>query len=118
MRKRLRKKKRIGEFQEFAFLTGCRLVDNLEEETVDSFIDTFVEKAIEDNGLAVMGGGSGREFGWSVVTERSRGTVCEEQRRMVEKWMTQRSEVEAYYVSPLIDAWHGDFDGVYGWVEK
>lgn len=62
MKKRLRKKKRVGEFQEYAFGAGMRLDDSLDAQSVDEIFDYFIEKAIEDNELGVFGGGQGFEF--------------------------------------------------------
>lgn len=118
MKKRLRKKKRLGEFQEYAFLAGMRLADSLDEQAVDEAIDMFIEKAIEDNGLGVFGGGQGHEFEWSVVTMKNRGSVIEEQRKAVEQWLQQYPDVVEFFTSSLIDSWYGNFDGPFEWVKK
>lgn len=51
MKKRLRKKKRIDEFQEFGFNIGFRFSSELNIEIRENFIDKFLEKAIEGNSL-------------------------------------------------------------------
>ncbi|OEU68679.1 MAG: hypothetical protein BA863_01760 [Desulfovibrio sp. S3730MH75] len=110
MKKRLRKKKRLGEFQELTFLVGYRASNELDKQAVDELIDRFIEEVIEENGLGFFGGGRDFEFGGFVVTEKDRGTVSEEQKESVKQWFIQESEILGYYVTPLVDAWHGNPD--------
>lgn len=55
--RRLRKKLRIGEFQEFGFGVSFQLRPELPKEELENFWDAFILEAIERNGL-VYGGGT------------------------------------------------------------
>ncbi|NQT87852.1 DUF469 family protein, partial [bacterium] len=56
MKKRLRKKKCIGEFAEW----GREVMVTLRSAAdFDGFLDTFIEQAIEANGCCCGGGGKG-----------------------------------------------------------
>lgn len=118
MKKRLRKKKRIGEFQELGFHIGYRLSEQLDEGSVDEFFDRFLEQAIEGSGLLCGGGGQFFEFSWFVMNEKSRKSVSGQQRATVKEWVLTQPEVVEYNISPLKDAWHGDFDEEFEWVKK
>ncbi len=105
MKKRLRKKKRIGEFQEFCF----RLILNFKKDSIDEpceFIDSFVEEAIEKNGLQTGGGCTKEEC--DLIVERWRGSATEDDRKLVEAWIVENPLIERYYIGPLYDAWYGD----------
>ncbi len=118
MKKRLRKKKRIGEFQELGFKAGFRFSKELNTETSNNLIDRFIQEAIEDNGLQ-FGGGGGYEWDGFVALDKVRGSTTNLHREAVEQWFIQESEVLEYFITPLIDAWYGDFDNVeIEWVKK
>ena len=119
MNKRLRKKKRIGEFQEFGFEVGFRFSSKLDEETRNNLIDCFIEKAIEDNGLQFGGGGGESEWIGFVTTEKPRGSTTTHHQEAVKQWLNQEIKILEYYVTSMIDSWHGDFDNVEKqWVKK
>src|SRR3989304_3596579 len=112
MKKRLRKKKRIGEFKESGFKIGFRFLDELSTESIDHLIDRFIEQAIENNGLQFGGGGKGSEWDGFVVLDKHRGSATDLHREAVKQWFMQESEILEYHVTQLIDAWYGDFDNV------
>ena len=56
VKKRLRKKRRVGEFQEFGFGAGFRFSDLLTMEARNNLLNRFIEEAIEKNGLQFGGG--------------------------------------------------------------
>lgn len=104
MKKRLRKKLRLGEFREFGFDVKFRLQPGLDDDAIWRLSDAFLEQAIEGNGL-VCGGGCGRA--WDVfVTRAGRGTATEQHRTAVTAWLQQHHWVSDIEVGPLIDAWH------------
>ncbi len=118
MKKRLRKKKRIGEFQEFGFKTGFRFSDELDTITRNELIDRFIEIAIENNELQFGGGG---EFEWNgfIALEKARGSTLDHHREAVKQWYIQESKILEYYITSMIDAWHGDFDNLeIQWLRK
>jgi len=110
MKKRLRKKKRLGEFQEFGFETGFRFSKELNNDSRNQFIDKFIKYAIEDNGLQFGGGGNENEWLGFVSIDKSRGSATVYHQKKVEEWYISQTDVIEYYISELLDAWYGDFD--------
>ena len=109
MRKRLRKKRHLGEFQEFGFEVRIVWVDHLTEKQEDDAIDSFTLEAVEANRLYC--GGGGRRGQWGVfATSAKRPGATEEQRRAVEHWLSQCPAVKEFKVGPLVDAWYGPFE--------
>lgn len=53
MKKRLRKKKHVGEFTEYGIEISIKFNSNIDS---DQFLDDFIENAIERNGLLFGGG--------------------------------------------------------------
>lgn len=108
MRKRLRKKKRFGEFAEHGFLVAMTPTAPLGSSARETLLDRFIEEAIERNDLSCGGGG---EDVWEffVTATGRRASVTETQRRSVEAWLRSRPDVGAYTLSSPIDAWHGKF---------
>lgn len=104
MRKRLRKKLRMGEFRQFGFEVRFRLPDELPEAGLDAFWDSFIDEAVEARGL-LCGGTCGRK--WDVfVTRSGRDSATDEDRRAVAVWLEQHPMASAADVGPLVDAWH------------
>jgi uncharacterized protein YggL (DUF469 family) len=99
--RRLRKKLCVDEFQELGFELNLSFKEDLTEEAIDAFLDAFLTEAMDANGLDYVGGD---DYGLVCLAER--GSVTEEQRAIVEAWLTGRSEVIKVEVSPLMDAWY------------
>ncbi|AZD34746.1 MULTISPECIES: YggL family protein [Pseudomonas] len=99
--RRLRKKLCVDEFQELGFELNLEFKENLDDATIDAFLDAFLVDAMDANGLDYVGGD---DFG--LVCLAKRGSVSEEQRAIVETWLKGRSELTKVEVSPLMDAWH------------
>lgn len=99
--RRLRKKLCVDEFQEL----GCELTLNFNEGLSDAQVDTFVEEflddAIEGNGLGYVGGD---DYGFVCLGKR--GSINAEQRGQVEAWLKSRSELSGFTLSPLMDVWY------------
>jgi len=105
MKKRLRKKLHVGEFQELGCEVRFQVVDNLSQDAFDAVMDAFISQAIEAHGLLCGGGGKNPE--WSVfVTREGRGSLTEEHRQAVERWLASRAEVNTVQIGPLVDAWY------------
>lgn len=106
MKKRLRKKRHKGEFQEFGFEVWVKLKDNLNTNTGDQFIDDFIIQAIEANQL--MFGGGGRENLWEgFVTLNRRGSATQVHQDQLQSWLSSRPEVSEFQIGDLQDAWYG-----------
>jgi uncharacterized protein YggL (DUF469 family) len=104
MRKRLRKKRRLGEFRQFGFQVDFRLAESMPDDKLDEFWDRFVGGLIEGHRLS-CGGGCGRA--WSIfVTPSGRRSATGEDRSVVESWLAHDPQVLDLSVGPLIDAWH------------
>ena len=105
MKKRLRMKLHVGEFQELGFEVRFQVEDHLSHDAFDAVVDAFISQAIEAYGLVCGGGGRNPE--WSVfVTRAGRGSVTEEHRQAIETWLASRPEVNAVQIGPLVDAWY------------
>lgn len=104
MKKRLRKKLRLGEFRQFGFEVAFSLPEDLGDEGVDAFCEAFIGEAIETPGL-MCGGGCGRV--WDVFVVRSgRASTAEEDRRNVRAWLERHPLVSGIRIGPRVDAWH------------
>ena len=58
MKKRLRRKKHVGEFRQTGFSVECRLRPGLSPGEFDQFMDDFIDHCVEAHGLLFGGGGS------------------------------------------------------------
>ena len=108
MKKRLRKKKHLGEFTEW----GQRLIAtrNTKAEP-DAFQDAFILEAIEGNGCFC--GGSMSENHINVVVELGKSSDNPEERfAKVTDWLDARPDVQGWEAGPLFDLWHGDFEDI------
>lgn len=108
MKKRLRKKKHIGEFVEWGrhLLVSRNTKDNAEE-----FHDAFIFEAIEMNGCFCGGGLSDDKI--DVIVELGKHSDDPEGRfaRIVD-WLNQRPDVDKWKYGPLVDLWYGKFDDI------
>ena len=106
MRKRLRKKRRLGEFAEYAFDVWYTLHTGLTEAAADGFVDRFLAQAIESQGLSC--GGGGRDTAWHFfVSKAGRGSPSRIQHVAVGTWLSEQAEVVSHRLGKLFDAWHG-----------
>ncbi len=104
MKKRLRKKLRVGEFREFGFEVSFRLPDDLDEAGLEAFEDSFIWQTMEAAGF-MCGGGCGRL--WDIfVTRAGRGSATEEDRRNIAGWLERHPLLSDIRLGPLVDAWH------------
>lgn len=108
MKKRLRKKKHIGEFTEW----GCQLLIMRNcKDGFDEFLDAFIEEAIEANGCYC--GGGGKEDKLDVIVELGRMSEDPEGRlRKITGWLDGRSDILEYKIGPMFDQWHGSYDDI------
>lgn len=102
MRKRLRKKKHLGEFREFGVEVRIEVKPAADH---DSFLDDWIIQAVEGNGLQFGGGGSRSEM--SGFLELGRQEQVAAKLASVEGWLKSDSRVKSYEFGPPVDAWHG-----------
>ena len=100
MKKRLRKKLRLREFQEMGFHVNFELTDYQSPEETDAFIDSIIAFA-EANSLFIAGG-----VNFFYVTAGPRHSVTEAQRQLFTDWLTKRQGVIDLQVFSLSDAWY------------
>ncbi len=103
MKRRLRKKKRLGEFQELGFEVTFQPLRTLPESEREERIWEFLGKAIEANEL-MAGGGLNDPVSLFVTSAKRRGTASEQQRSAVREWLAAQSWIESVEVGPLVDA--------------
>jgi uncharacterized protein len=119
MKKRLRKKRCVGEFQVFGFGVGFRLSPKLSAEDGNVFLCRFLGEAIEGNDLVFGGGGDGSDWSGYICPNKIRSTATDAHREVVKQWFIAQSEVVEYHVSPLVDAWYSSDDGENAeWIKK
>jgi len=108
MKKRLRKKKHLGEFTQW----GCQLViTRNRKDAFDEFLDAFIEEAIEANGCYC--GGGGKEDKLNVVVELGRRLDDPAGRlKRITAWLDARPDVQSWKAGDEFDIWHGDFQDI------
>lgn len=109
MRRRLRKKKHLGEFTELGFEVGADLTPDLDYAGFDAFLDRLID-VVEARGLAFGGGGRPEDFG-GFVTQLRRGSATEADREALTAFFAGDSAVVRHGVGALVDAWNApDYD--------
>lgn len=105
MKKRLRKKKHLGEFTEW----GRQLViTRNRKDGFDEFLDAFIEDAIEANGCYC--GGGGKEDKLDVIVELGRRSDDPEGRlNRITAWLDARSDVGYVKLGEEFDIWNEDY---------
>ncbi len=102
MNKRIRKKRRIGEFREDCFDLHFRVDASISLQDVDKLTDNFIAM-IEQNQLQFGGGG---QYDWSGIVQGPwRGSVTQEDREAVLDWLRQSDKIVACSGGPLKDLW-------------
>ena len=104
MKRRMRKKLKVDEFQELGFEIDFALAPEVSEDDLNALLDRFIEEALVANELVFCGGfgSTGRGFVSAWV-----GSVGEAERTKVGDWLEAAPEFTDVSVGPLIDAWHG-----------
>lgn len=105
MNKRLRKKKRIGEFQELGFEVLADLRDGLSPNEFDAFLDRWIS-AVEGRQLAFGGGGGHDEKFEGFFARAGRGSASDEDRAMLAAFLESDAAVIRHEVRELRDAWY------------
>lgn len=103
MKKRLRKKKHVGEFQELGFEVEAELRPELGRDKVHAFTDRFIA-IIEAQQLA-FGGGIGTTIS-GFVTRFARGSATANDRACVIAFFAADPDVVRHQIGDLRDAWY------------
>lgn len=105
MKKRLRKKYRIGEFRELCFEFTFDYKGDIESPECEQFLHAFADECIEANGLDCEGNLT--EEGCNIVAHATDPTqTSETQRQAVKAWLDGRDDVEVKSFGELVDAWY------------
>lgn len=104
MNKRLRKKKRVGEFKDLGFEVLGELRPGTSDDDVDAFVDRLIV-AVEARKLGFGGGGrrDGKFEGF--VTRMGRGSATEDDRTALAAFLAGDVDVVRHEVGELKDAW-------------
>jgi uncharacterized protein YggL (DUF469 family) len=100
--RRIRKKLRVDEFQEFGFDVAWQLAEGISSEELDTFIDNFFSGVIQPNNLSF--GGEGDTLWHGLICTQKLGSCTEEHKTSVEKWLTDNGATSVT-LSPLYDVW-------------
>lgn len=106
MNRRLRKKKRVGEFQELGFEVRAELRPGASDGDAEAFIERLIE-VVEARELG-FGGGVGRDDTFEgFVTRAGRGSATEDDRASLATFLEGDDAVTRHELGELRDAWHG-----------
>lgn len=103
MRRRLRKKKSLGEFAIFGFDVAFSFRPDLPQQDRNDLIDRFLVEAIEGNNL-LFGGGGLENWSGFVVPNGARTSATDDHRNAVERWLASTDGVVDVRIGRLCDA--------------
>jgi len=106
MKRRLRKKLYLGEFQEHAFELKARFVEALSEDTLDALLEAFID-TVEARDLDFVGSFDDSGLRGTVMSAKRYHSPSEEDRQVLIEWLKARSEIADAEASDLFDAWYG-----------
>lgn len=112
MKKRLRKKKHMGEFTEYGFYLRGTIVPIEDFEDSLEFVDKLVEH-ISTMGLefgGAIGKGTIDLFVCRWEPPKGRATATEEDKQRLVASLLEWPEVLDLHASELVDVWNGAFD--------
>ncbi len=104
LKRRLRKKFHVGEFQKSGFEVFVNLKSDLNETEFDKFFDDFID-VIEQNRLLFGGGGKESREGF-ITSAKKVGSPTVEDREKIKFWLAKRDEVIDCEVGDFLDAWN------------
>ncbi|WP_347114299.1 50S ribosome-binding protein YggL [Leclercia sp. S52] len=103
--RRLRKKLRVGEFQEFGFTISFRF--DSQQYNLDQALDHWIE-FVEAQGWGFAGGGKeGSDILSGYLVRFKRGTLNDADRELAQQWLDSQPGFACIQCTELSDAWHG-----------
>lgn len=102
--RRLRKKLRVDEFQEFGFVINWVFDESVSEADIDALVDQFIDEVIEPRQLGFHGGGHKE---WEGIIATQAIGQCTEDDIAAVKAFWQGKPVSGVEVSSLYDIWWG-----------
>lgn len=106
MNKRLRKKKRVGEFKELGFELHGDLQPGLARADLEAFVDRLID-VVEARKLAFGGGAVRDDKLDGFVTRMGRGSATEEDCAALAAFLAGDEAIVRHEVGQLRDAWYG-----------
>ena len=108
MKKRIRRKKHVGEFAEFGrqFVVRRNRKDDLEE-----FLDWVVDDVVEGNDCFCGGGGKDEQIDIIIELGR-RDQGREDKRNRIERMLRKHPDVTEVLIGEEFDLWHGDYNDI------
>lgn len=107
MKKRLRKKRHVGEFREYAFRLDIKLNVGYPSPEFEKFVDDFILDCIEGQGMSCSG--SLGETCEQIIEAQDARTTNQQHIDAVKTWMEKCPAVESFTLGELKDAWYDDF---------
>lgn len=104
MKKRLRRKLRLGEFREECFELTFEVDSSISGDQVESLTDDFITMIKARN---LQYGGGGKHTWTGIVQGPYRGSTTNADRDSVLKWLQDHPQIISAHAGPLRDAWHG-----------
>jgi uncharacterized protein YggL (DUF469 family) len=105
MNRRLRKKKRLGEFATYGFRVFMNCDPSISSEDLDALEQRWFDELCQPHGFEHCG--VAWLFGrYESFVCRSRSSATESDRDAVTQWLGEQKEIKEHEVGPLIDAWH------------
>jgi uncharacterized protein len=105
LKRRLRKKLRVGEFREFGFQVEVTFKPNLDKADSDKFYTDFIG-LIEANKFFFGGGSCPESLRGFITASENYQSPTEAQREKIKKWLESRHEIADCEVGKLVDAWY------------
>lgn len=103
--RRLRKKLFVNEYTVYGFEVSVSF-DEMDESTLDLFLDEMVDFVASRN-LMIAGGGGIDVFDALVSSSDRYGSASEEDRHALSNWLAEKSLVKNVEVGDLVDANYG-----------
>lgn len=100
--RRLRKKLRVDEFQEFGFDINWSFDESVSEEQIDTLVDEFINEVIEPRQLGFHGGGHKEWEG--IIATQAIGKCSEEDRAAAGDFWKDKA-VSNVTIGELYDIW-------------
>jgi len=105
LKRRLRKKFHLGEFQQFGFEVSVNFKKGLSEVRFDKFWNDFIDE-IESNNLLFGGGGDNKTWQGIVTSQKRFASPSVDEKRNISIWLENRSEVENCKAGEFLDSWN------------
>lgn len=102
--KRLRKKLFLDEFATYGFELECEFKEELPEDQLSTFVDSFFIDAISAKGLAFGGGLSSKRLSGFIVSSKRYGSTTETDKNLLKTWLSAQPEVAKVEIGEIIDA--------------